>query len=50
MANQKFTAEFWEEAIHQVLDRGSSVKEVAENLGVYRQRSASRAFKTTSSS
>ncbi len=34
MANQKFTAEFREEAIRQVLDRGYSVKEVADNLGV----------------
>jgi len=34
MANQKFTAEFREEAVRQVLDRGYSVKEVSENLGV----------------
>ena len=34
MANQKFTLEFKEEAVRQVLDRGYSVKEVAENLGV----------------
>ncbi len=31
MANQKYTAEFQEEAVRQVLDRGYSVKEVAEN-------------------
>jgi transposase len=34
MSNQKYTAEFREEAVRQVLDRGYSVKEVAENLGV----------------
>jgi len=34
MGNQKFTAEFREEAVRQVLDRGYSVKEVSENLGV----------------
>ena len=34
MANQKYTAEFRQEAVRQVLDRGYSVKEVAENLGV----------------
>lgn len=34
MGNQKFTAEFREEAVRQVLDRGYSVKEVADNLGV----------------
>ena len=34
MANQKYTLEFKEEAVRQVLDRGYSVKEVAENLGV----------------
>ena len=34
MANQKYAAEFREEAVRQVLDRGYSVKEVAENLGV----------------
>jgi transposase-like protein len=34
MENQKCTAEFREEAVRQVLDRGYSVKEVAENLGV----------------
>lgn len=36
MGNQKFTAEFREEAVRQVLDRGYSVKEVSENLGVSR--------------
>jgi len=34
MANQKYTAEFRDEAVRQVLDRGYTVKEVAENLGV----------------
>ena len=34
MANQKYTAEFREEAVRQVLDRGYSVREVSENLGV----------------
>ena len=33
MANQKYTAEFRDEAVWQVLDRGFSVKEVSENLG-----------------
>jgi len=34
MSNQKFTQEFREEAVRQVLGRGYSVKEVSENLGV----------------
>ncbi len=34
MGNQKFSEEFREEAVRKVLDRGYSVKEVAENLGV----------------
>ena len=34
MSNQRYTAEFREEAVRQVLDRGCSVKEVAENLVV----------------
>ena len=34
MANQRYTAEFREEAVRQVIDRGYSVAEVSENLGV----------------
>ena len=34
MSNQKYTEEFREEAVRQVLDRGYSVKEVSDNLGV----------------
>ncbi|VAX25828.1 hypothetical protein MNBD_NITROSPINAE02-171, partial [hydrothermal vent metagenome] len=34
MSNQKYTAEFREEAVRQVLDRGYSVKEVSANLDV----------------
>ena len=34
MSNQKYTAEFREEAVRQVLDRGYSVKEVSSNIGV----------------
>ena len=34
MGKQRFTEEFKKEAIGQVLDRGYSVKEVAERLGV----------------
>ena len=34
MANRKYTLQFKGEAVRQVLDRGYSVKEVAENLGV----------------
>ena len=34
MANQKYTEEFREQAVRQVLDRGYSVKEVSENLEV----------------
>ena len=34
MSNQKYTEEFREEAVRQVLDRGYSVKDVAENLGI----------------
>ncbi len=34
MANQKYTPEFREEAVRQVLDRGYSVREVSESLGV----------------
>ena len=41
MENQKFTAEFREEAVRQVLDRGYSVKEVSDNLGVSTCRNAS---------
>jgi len=37
MSNQKYTAEFREEAVRQVLERGYSIKEVAENLGVSTQ-------------
>jgi transposase len=36
MSNQKYAAEFREEAVRQVLERGYSVKEVADNLGVSR--------------
>jgi transposase len=36
MSNQKYTAEFREEAVRQILDRGYSVKEVSKNLGVSR--------------
>ncbi len=32
--NQKYTAELREEAVRQVLDRGYSVAEVSDNLGV----------------
>ena len=34
MSNQRYTEEFREEAVRQVLDRGYAVKDVAENLGV----------------
>ena len=34
MSNQKYSAEFREEAVRQVLDRGYAVKDVAKNLGV----------------
>lgn len=34
MGNQKSTAEFQEEAVRRVRDRGYSVKEVSANLGV----------------
>ncbi len=36
MSNHKYAAEFREEAVRQVLERGYSVKEVADNLGVSR--------------
>jgi len=36
MSNHKYAAEFREEAVRQVLERGCSVKEVADNLGVSR--------------
>jgi transposase len=38
MGNQKFTAEFREEALRRVLDRGYSVKEVSASLGVSTHR------------
>ena len=34
MSNQRYSAEFRDEAVRQVLDRGYSVKEVSERLGV----------------
>jgi len=34
MSNQKYSAEFREEAVRQVIDRGYAVKDVARNLGV----------------
>lgn len=34
MSNQKYSPEFKDEAVRQVLDRGHSVKEVSKNLGV----------------
>lgn len=34
MSNQRYTPEFKEEAVRQVLEKGHSVPEVAERLGV----------------
>jgi transposase len=34
MSNQRFTPEFKEEAVRQVVERGYSVKDVAERVGV----------------
>lgn len=34
MSNQKYSPEFKDEAVKQVLDRGHSVKEVSTNLGI----------------
>jgi transposase len=34
MSNQRFTPEFKDEAVRQVVERGSSVKDVAERVGV----------------
>lgn len=34
MSNQRYSAEFREEAVRQILDRGYSVTEVSERLGV----------------
>jgi transposase len=34
MSNQKFTPEFKDEAVRQVVERGYSVKDVAERVGV----------------
>jgi len=34
MTNQRYSAEFRDEAVRQVLDRGYSVKEVSQRLGV----------------
>ena len=34
MSNQKYSLEFREEAVRQVLDRGYAVKDVAKNVGV----------------
>ena len=39
MGNQRYTMEFREQAVRQVLDLGYSVKDVAENLGVSRHSS-----------
>ena len=34
MSNQRYTPEFKDEAVRQIVDRGYSVTEVAERLGV----------------
>ena len=34
MSSQRYTPEFKEEAVRQVIDRGHSVTDVAERLGV----------------
>ena len=34
MSNQRYTSEFKEEAVRQVIERGRSVADVAERLGV----------------
>jgi transposase len=34
MSNQRFTPEFKDEAVRQVIERGYSVKDVAERVGV----------------
>ena len=34
MSNQRYSPEFKDEAVRQVVDRGYSVPEVAERLGV----------------
>ena len=34
MSNQRYSEEFRSEAVRQVIDRGYSVKEVAERIGV----------------
>ncbi len=34
MSNQRYSPEFKDEAVRQVIDRGYSISEVAENLGV----------------
>jgi transposase len=34
MSNQRYSDEFRQEAVRQILDRGYSVKEVSERLGV----------------
>ncbi|NCF62696.1 MAG: transposase [Gammaproteobacteria bacterium] len=34
MSNQRFTPEFKDEAVRQIIDRGYSVAEVSERLGV----------------
>jgi transposase len=34
MSNQKYSPEFKDEAVRQVLDRGHTVREVAKNLDV----------------
>lgn len=34
MSNQRYTPEFKEEAVRQVIERGRSVADVAERLGV----------------
>jgi transposase len=34
MSNQRFTPEFKDEAVRQVVERGYSVKDVAERVGV----------------
>jgi transposase len=38
MSNQRYTPEFKDEAVRQIVDRGYSVTEVSERLGVSAHR------------
>ena len=35
MSNQRYSPEFKDQAVHQVIDKGHPISEVAKNLGMF---------------